>query len=353
MEGAMRDKRIISAWVWQGGDEQPFDSLATYSTFNTKPGLTVAICTYRRPESLRRLMNSLARQTRIPDQVVVVDATEDNSVETMLKTALQQELLLDNLYYVRVTEPLRGLTRQRNLASNITTKSLLAFFDDDTVLDDNCLKIMEATHLLFGNQLAGVGAYINEPRPPDARWKLRRLFRVVPNLQPGRYHRAGLCVPWQFLEPCQGVVSGDYLPGCASMWRTDIVRRVRFRESFAGYGRGEDIDFSLRAKRFGALVLNTCARVKHLHDPRGRPDPCRHGYMVVRNSYLIHRECLVDRRPSDTARFFYSVLLDMLMLARHLVRPRYIRFGLQEAMGRAKGLAEVLFSELFRIGITD
>ena len=71
----------------------------------------------------------------------------------------------------------------------------ICFFDDDIVLLPGCLTELEKPHRTFGNRVVGVGAfgrnsYVEKPFcGPSALWRFRLFLRIVPDLQPGKYHR--------------------------------------------------------------------------------------------------------------------------------------------------------------------
>jgi GT2 family glycosyltransferase len=151
-----------------------------------------------------------------------------------------------------------------------------------------------------------------------------------------------MSTPWSLLPPGDGAIEGDWLPGCAMMWRTAPARRVRFNEGFAGYAQGEDLDFSLQMRREGRLVLARSARLRHLHAPHGRPDHARLGYMAIRNRYEIHRRGLADRTGRDVAWFVYAWSVDTLMLARHVVHPGRWGATLRQVGGRARAAFDLI-----------
>src|SRR5882672_2987755 len=105
-------------------------------------GLTVAVCTYRRPASVTRFLTSLALQERIPDRLVIVDASPDSDTEAAVRRH-PAAAAVNETRYVRVSGPLRGLTRQRNVALRLVETDLVAFFDDDVVLLAGCLAELE------------------------------------------------------------------------------------------------------------------------------------------------------------------------------------------------------------------
>lgn len=284
-------------------------------------GLAVIVCTHRRPESLRRFLESLAAQDQHPDQLLIVDASPDDSSERMLRDFPRAEQLADELRYARVEGDQRGLTRQRNLALSWVTTDLVVFFDDDIVLLPGCLSEMQKVHRELGDQVVGVGAFMQNQCSPEAwplLWRVRRRLGMTPNLQPGRYHRSGVSTPWVFQAETDELIEGDWLPGCAMMWKTVVVRAAGFDERFDGYAQGEDLDISLRVRHQGKLLVAGPARVLHLYEPSGRPDPFRWGYMAIYNKYQIHRRALPDRGWCDVAWFAYAWTVDTLLLARHL-----------------------------------
>jgi GT2 family glycosyltransferase len=251
-----------------------------------------------------------------------VDASPDDETESVLRNLMAAPRLAACIQYYRVTVPLKGLTRQRNFALRQVSTDLVAFFDDDVVLSPGCLGEMEQAHRSHGNAVAGIGALImNELSPPGLLWRLRRSFHIVPNLQPGIYHRSGMSIPWGFLTPTNAMIPGSYLPGCAMMWKTAAARQIGFNEFFDGYANGEDLEFSLRMGQTGTLMINGKARVQHFHEMRGRPNAYEMGYMTIRNAYYIHRTCLRNRTGRDTFRFAYAYGVDALIQSANLLRP--------------------------------
>lgn len=301
------------------------------------PGVTVVICTYVRPSSLERCVASLKAQTRKPDTLLVVDASRDALSEKALASDPTLLEAAARVGYLRVGDRHRGLTRQRNVALARVTDDLVAFFDDDVVLRPRCLEEMEAVHRASGDGVVGVGAMIEgQPQRPDALWRLRRALGIVSSLSPGRYCRSGMSIPWSFLRQDTGVAEGDWLPGAAMLWKTAAARDVGFNENFAGYAQGEDLDFSLRVAGRGRLLMACAARLEHLHEESGRPDPYRIGYMAISNRYAIHRLGLPDRRTRDVFWFAYAWSLDSLFLLRHALVPSRAAGVFRQLAGRAR-----------------
>ena len=337
----MADPGHVAGWV--------FDASGFRTLLEPLPGaplgrgVTLAVCTLSRPASLLRLLESVERQTLRPEQIVVVDASSDDATERSVQDFLASAAGYPETTYVRVTEEAVGLTRQRNRAVRLAQFDLIAFFDDDIELLPGCLCELARVHRESPEPICGVAAVLeNGLSSPTPLWRLRRALGVVPTLEPGRYCRSGMSTPWSFLDGRRELVQGDWLPGGATMWRTEVARALRFDESFRGYAQGEDLEFSLRAAHRGRLLVATNARCLHIHEAAGRPDHYRLGYMAIRNRWEIHSRSLSPRTGGDIALFAYAWALDTVLLLRHLVSPGNWAPTIRQIAGRLRAGYELL-----------
>lgn len=333
---------IASAWQTKENGVAAW-SIPEWAPQSLQTGLTVAICTYKRPDSLEQTLASLSGQDRLAEECLVIDATPDRSAEDRVLGLIKKKRPGRLVRYLRVETPLRGLTRQRNLALRLASRDLIVFFDDDVDLDRDCLRRMEEVLRGAQPEAAGVGGWIvNQVLRPDALWRTRRLLGMVGDLRPGSYQRSGMSVPWGFETRAEGVVEGDWLPGVAMMWRTEWARQTGFCEHFSGYAQGEDLEFSLRMRRWGRLLMALQARLRHLHEPAGRPDHDKLGYMAIHNRYYIHLHGLPGRTWRDQAWFAYAWGMDSLLLGRLLLRRGQIRSVFQQWTGRLRAARELI-----------
>jgi hypothetical protein len=126
------------------------------------------------------------------------------------------------------------------------------------------------------------------------------------------------------------------------MWQTAIAREVQFYESFEGYAQSEDLEFSLRARQHGKLLVSGAAHVIHYYESSGRPDAFAKGYMSMYNRYQIHRRALPDRTWRDIIWFAYALVLDTLLLARYIVVPGQWVPILLHIAGRTKAVCDIM-----------
>lgn len=318
--------------------------------------LTLIICTYNRPGPIRKLIDSVSRQSRPPFQTLVIDGSPSDSSERSLEGAS-----LAGLEYHRVPPEHRGLTRQRNFGIALATGNLISFLDDDTVPDLDYFEQVEQC-LERHPEAGGVGGYLLErawrkapagpppgnvfrsgewERDDDLRWRIRRALSLAGKGQPGLMPPEGHPRPITFLPPDGRDYLSDMLPGGAMTFRREVLEREKFSLFFQGYGLYEDLEYSIRASRVAPLYLCTQARVAHYHAPGGRPNSFRYGKMVVRNGWMVWRSRWPDPGTGAKLRWWaVTVLLALLRLIdfRNTGHTR----GPVEAAGRLAGAFSLL-----------
>lgn len=99
--------------------------------------ISVVIATRNRAESLKDTLTSLTRQSREPDEVIVVDnGSTDHTKEVVLSFS-------DRLNIKYVYEAVKGVPHARNAGTQNARGDIVAFIDDDCVADESWLKQIE------------------------------------------------------------------------------------------------------------------------------------------------------------------------------------------------------------------
>lgn len=99
--------------------------------------ISVVIITLNRAKWLKDALTSLTRQSRQPDEVVVVDnGSKDHTREVVSGFS-------DRLNVKYVYETVRGIPHARNAGIRNATGDVIASIDDDCVADDDWLKKIE------------------------------------------------------------------------------------------------------------------------------------------------------------------------------------------------------------------
>lgn len=207
--------------------------------------VSVVIPTMRRQDYTRQYVEDLARQTLVPHEVIIVDATP----EAGRKPGIYENF--DPPVNVRVFwQTSLGSCRARNEGMRAATGDYILFGDDDIrVLPDyveNHVRFLETYHCAVTN-----GHDIRAAHHTDGLDKLReRLEKSLRGeVKAGldfKFNNADTCVRREWIERCVG---------------NDI--------NFDG-GYGEDKEFGLRITRTGGVVMfNPMSANLHLKPPAG------------------------------------------------------------------------------------
>ncbi len=331
--------------------------------------LSLIICTYCRPQAVAALLTALQAQTRMPDEILVVDASPDGATAAVVDAAAPA-WSAGRLRYLLAPAAQRGLTRQRNYGIAHACGSLIAFLDDDTIPDPPYFAALLACFAAHPTA-AGVGGWINNdvawrPAPAaaprlavfryngwerreDYRWRVRRLLGLAGTTQPGRMPRYGHGRSVGFLPPDGNDYRVEFLLGGASAWRRTVFDRHAFSTYFAGYGLYEDLDFSVRVSRRQPLYLCTRAQLAHYHAAGGRPQAFRYGVMVVRNGWYVWRQRRPQPAPADGLRWWAISLLLTACRVGDALRGPGRRQALAEALGRVWGMLRLLAQKPARV----
>ena len=99
--------------------------------------ISVVIATRNREHWLADTLESLTKQTRPPNEIIVVDnASEDNTREVVFR-------FQDRLPVKYVYEGKKGIPYARNCGVKVARGGIIAFLDDDSSADENWLKYIE------------------------------------------------------------------------------------------------------------------------------------------------------------------------------------------------------------------
>lgn len=240
--------------------------------------ISVIICTYRRADDIRRVLECLAAQTFREFEVLVVDGTGEEPIvrDAVAEVARGPAATLD----LTVIESPAGLTRQRNAGLARVRGDIVCFLDDDVTVD---ARFLETLHSLFDSpdmrDVGGLTGYDQEnyPQPVSWRWKMRRLLGTTPGLEPGVADRLGRHAPLSFVREPTACLSVGWLPGFCMIYRRESIGDLRFDEGLPTYG-GEDRDFSFAVGERWRLLLCGSLRLRHHSSPTARSSAVRRVY---------------------------------------------------------------------------
>jgi len=302
----------------------------------------LVIATYNRRAEVLRLLGSLLAIPDPPAEVVVVDGCPPAQLGAELRRWVDSSAAPFDFVYV---ESPPGLTRQRNVGVDLSSRPYVYFLDDDAVPLPGYFREMARVFAEDRERRIGgiAGCVINEmDRPLAGRWRLRFALGIVPRIEPMIYYPSGTHVPRSVLKPFSGVRRIDVMPGCAWTFRREVFETERFSCFFGGYSQGEDLEMSLRVGRRWQLVCCGDARILHLPAEHGRPVSYARGVMEMRNRYFIWKRHTPHPAPRHRVSFWADTALLVAMDAAWFCRRPWQWQPLGHAAGTLREMIRCL-----------
>ncbi|HEX7813979.1 glycosyltransferase family 2 protein [Dyella sp.] len=236
---------------------------------------SLVVLTYNWPEALRLVLQSIAAQRRLPDEVIVAD---DGSTEATAACVAS--------FAAGFPVPLRHVwqedkgfraARARNRGFAAATGEYIILIDGDMVLHRDFvadhLMLAERGYFLQGGRIKSTaeetGRLLAGGRPVFAPWS-RADFHVFDGMRRlYAFHQPALA-RWK----AKGRNGGRVMSCNMSFWRDDLLRVNGFDERMEGYG-AEDRELAARLGNAGVKrrQLKWCALAVHLeHASRAQPD---------------------------------------------------------------------------------
>lgn len=261
--------------------------MAQDAAATTGPALSVVICSRDRPSSLLDTLESIWIQTRLPDELIVMD---DGCLSPDVRATIARRARELRIAFRLEPTSAAGLTRARNQAARLAAGDVLVYLDDDVACDSGLLA--EIAGLMHDPSIAAVTATVDEPAFAAAGPRLFQLgyrlagwWSVAPRGRPPG-------PPPAVLRDAGRAKRARWFSGAAMALRRDVVLANPFDESLAEYALGEDRELSYRLAPRHWLVESRRARVVHRRDPGGRPDHRRIGFMTGHNyPYILSKTC--------------------------------------------------------------
>jgi len=223
-----------------------------------RPSVTVAVCTRDRPEDLARCLDALA-ELRYPTlEILVVDnapATRDAEALVAARPGIRY-----------VLEPNAGLGWARNRAVAEATGEILAFTDDDVVVDAGWVEALAA---VFEDDPAA-GAVTGLVLPLELDTPAQQLFEDYRSFGRGHERIRVQVAPGSGSVAARYGLTGSLGAGASMAFRWELLEAVGRFDPCLGAGTpcrgGEDLEMFFRMLKAGhALVYQPAAVVRHRH----------------------------------------------------------------------------------------
>jgi len=279
--------------------------------------ISVIICTRNRFADFEATIGSLAKQIRLPDELIVVDSSDTEGVHEYLNRSN-----IPMPFYYFHTRP--GLTYQRNVGIEKSRGQLLFFFDDDIHLEPNYIELIEKVFIddtlgrigAVGGRIAGMK---RREKTSIFHWLKKNYFNMLRHIflqsdfGTGRFRYSGMPTHPHLLMTSRYI---ECLSGCCMAFRRQVFTLARFDEKLRGYGQMEDADISKQVLNAGyKIYYEASAVLDHKISAADRLKDRELAEMTVLNYAYLFRKHWAQNLGRKIA--FYWTLLGLFVLYIH------------------------------------
>ena len=280
---------------------------------------SIVIPTKNRPKELRKIFASLMIQTKLPEQIIIIDqSSDDKIIKNELKTVLKNKKVEFNYL---CNDKIKGLVEAKFYSLNYCKYEIISFFDDDIVLQPDYL---EKVDFAFENNPKIFGANGIILNTPKKNFLQRFFFKITHKgiFSDNRYEVANSINKNNHEPKLVNTLSGGL-----SSWRKAVFKEVSFdiENHFHSY---EDKEFSIRInKKFpNGMYIIPQAKLKHFHSEINREASFK---LIKMNVF----EIIVIYKKNREISFFG---LDLMLLLFSLMAKVFLRSVLNFNTGEIK-----------------
>ena len=223
----------------------------------------LVVCTRHRPDDVAGVLATIAAQTALPADVVIVDSSDDDATLRVVEQAAAAWPAGSTLRHLRTTP---SLTHQRVVGIAATQGDIVHFVDDDVRLDPGYVAAIRDEFTRDERASIGVvgGFLTGQTRAAPKRLDV---WFGLDSQREGVMLRTGRNIP-VVREP-RASVDVDWCSGAAMSFRRSILELEPPDEVSFPF-EGEDADLTFRARRHARVVVTPKARAVHLEAQTNR-----------------------------------------------------------------------------------
>ena len=219
---------------------------------------SVAIPTKNRPSELLRSFKAILKQTRLPDQIIIVDQSiPRNVLDKKIKAEGKKMNLIINYIHDQAID---GLVEAKAFAISLNRCDYISFFDDDIILEKEYFKMIEESLKSFP-EIVGVNGVITNY--PEANFFKKLIFQLT---HFGIYKDERFKIQTPLLSKRKKSLKINVLSGGLSTWKKEVFENLSFdiKNKFHSY---EDVEFSIRVEKTfpGRMFVIPQAKLSHHH----------------------------------------------------------------------------------------
>ena len=271
------------------------------------------IPTKNRPIELATVFDAILAQSRLPEQVIIIDQSSSDKVikDQLAPLAKKAKIRLDYIH----DESINGLVQAKAASIQYNQCDYISFFDDDIVHEPDYLAAIEACIHTYPEMIGLNGVILNAPKEGLLK---RLIFRLT---HFGLYKDNRQSVIRSLKEGISQPQRVDALSGGLSTWKKEVFDTVSFdtKNKFHAY---EDKEFSIRIERAfpKQMFIVPQAKLYHYHAAGNRQSLLRRTQNdVVEVWKLFKKNGNYNWLGLDFIVLLFGLLINALMLSlKHL-----------------------------------
>ena len=276
-----------------------------------KDKLSVIICTKDRSEDAIQCIQSILIQTRLPDEIVIIDSSSTHELKAKLDSLSNPNGIAFEYIHAEA-----HLTKARNIGIDNSIGDIIMFLDDDLVLrhDNYIEEIMHVFEGSLGWKLGGVSGKVLSPDSERRSRSFRQLLGhyylqilgamfFLFKFGDGKFQPSGF--PTSVSRDVTKTTPVESLSGGNMSFRRELISQFRFDEITPF---GEDDDIAYRVSREYQNVYVPQGEVIHKAALRGGA-----GYRPSRmkqeiEAYYYHFKKNIPQTPMHRFAFYWSMI---------------------------------------------
>lgn len=288
--------------------------------------VSVVICTKDRPGELCETLETLWRQSRLPDELVIID---DGHLDVEPLTAAARGRHVAFVYHNKAHNP--GLARSRRAGREQSSGDVILFLDDDVLLDEGYIEAIMAVYESDGEgHVGGCTGVLQGIRYRRLQMPLLRFFGMDAPKREGQILKNFIGVLVRNIDQPTEV---QWLAGCNMSYRREALASVEIPNDLEGYSAGEDRAISYQVGRRWRLMATPDARLVHRKIATSRLARGDWGFQEVYYNYLHFRRNM----PQDLSHRAAFAWLCAGYVVINLLRRDWRR-----AAGNLRGIGRIL-----------
>lgn len=200
--------------------------------------ISVVVPTRNRPRDVERLLPTIEQQTRLPDQVILVDQSPGDETAGAVKGGMGPRVA-ERFVYVHDSE-IKGVSAARNVGIGLATSDVVVFLDDDVLLSPDCLEQLDRA-FDANPDYAGIGGVELQMEKSALSYIL---YYDIFFVGPFRDRKYRISRDWRRLHGIQPVTA---LKTCVAGFRREFLLQNRFDERWRS-ALLEDVELCWRVR---------------------------------------------------------------------------------------------------------